>query len=241
MLGNSCKNFLVEYCYFGYIEDTGGEHAEAMSMQSDSFNVGNGPIIFRYCIFTSSGSTGGLMMRGPMEVYGCVFAPLDGNKLGGGHGVIGTWTQWDTQLKVYNCTFINLSTVCVSVLNSPGDTCDFRNNVIVNSAIGDADRGPRHEFNHYINVGDAPTAETGKTTGSADPFVNWQAGDFRLLSNTVSGTPLPAPYNVDMFGNTRTTWTRGAIEFGSGASSPPASSSPSPKPLPPSNVRILTN
>jgi hypothetical protein len=37
--------------------------------------------------------------------------------------------------------------------------------------------------------------------------------DFRLSANSDAGTNLGAPYNTDMLGNPRTTWSRGALEY----------------------------
>jgi hypothetical protein len=52
--------------------------------------------------------------------------------------------------------------------------------------------------------------------GTADPLINWADGDFHLKAATNAGHTLAAPFNQDMYGNTRGadgTWDRGAIEF----------------------------
>lgn len=57
-------------------------------------------------------------------------------------------------------------------------------------------------------------------TGSAFTFTNAASGDFRPTANTTTGADLGAPYNVDMDGNTRTTWTLGAFEYVAGTPVP---------------------
>ena len=60
---------------------------------------------------------------------------------------------------------------------------------------------------------------THKQVATGNPFVNYSGMDYRLGANTQAGTVLGSPYNVDPFGKERTTWTRGAFEYGSGGSS----------------------
>lgn len=58
--------------------------------------------------------------------------------------------------------------------------------------------------------------ETNGQVGKSDPFLDWPNKHFSLTSATNPGVILPAPYNVDMFGNNRGAdgvWDRGAIEF----------------------------
>jgi len=55
-------------------------------------------------------------------------------------------------------------------------------------------------------------------TGTGSPLVNWQAGNFTLVTHTSPGVNLGAPFNVDPYGTTRTFWDRGAFEFGSSGS-----------------------
>ncbi|HOX56472.1 MAG TPA: hypothetical protein PLC99_06240 [Verrucomicrobiota bacterium] len=68
---------------------------------------------------------------------------------------------------------------------------------------------------------------THKYTATGDPFVNRAGMDYRLKANTPAGTSLASPYNVDALGNARTTWTRGAFEYGSASTNAVISVSPS--------------
>jgi len=61
------------------------------------------------------------------------------------------------------------------------------------------------------NLGDTATVAT-NTADSTDRFTDIGT-DFSLTANLQPGTDLGSPYNVDMLGNSRTTWTRGALEF----------------------------
>jgi len=68
-----------------------------------------------------------------------------------------------------------------------------------------------------------PTETHAQTvTGNANPFINSGVGTiagFALQAATSAGIALPAPYNIDMLGNTRGAdgvWDRGAYEYCSG-------------------------
>ena len=53
-------------------------------------------------------------------------------------------------------------------------------------------------------------------TGTGDPFISRDTGNYELSAGTNAGYPLESPYNVDMLGNTRGadgTWDRGAFEY----------------------------
>lgn len=229
----SPQRILWEYCAFGVFGDNLGTHVEITSLHDDFSGPGCRDLTFRYCLFTHSQSTGGIMtenIAGPV-IYGCVFAPLYGNTLGGGNGVVGTWDGGDiglTNALIYNNTFINVQTNIVGILNAD-DTGEFKNNLIYNTTGAAQIYLDRltHTHNHYVDTN--AVTETNKTTGTGNPFVDWPNEDFGLTANTTAGTNLGAgtgnlpsgfglahTWNVDMFGTTRSTWTRGAIEFGSG-------------------------
>lgn len=67
--------------------------------------------------------------------------------------------------------------------------------------------------------GTTHTAQGHEQVTSVNPFVNWTGSNFRLTADTNAGVALSAPFNVDPDGNARTTWTRGAFQFGATASS----------------------
>jgi hypothetical protein len=149
------------------------------------------------------------------EIYGNVF---DGVEVG--NAVIsGTSVASLSNCLIYNNTFANCEMVTDLWIDGPGTGNIAKNNLLY-SMSGDADDVTR-SYNHYVDTTNTPSTGTdpNRTTGTGDPFVNLAGGVYTLTSNTTAGTDLGAPYNVDMLGNTRTTWTRGALEFESGAPS----------------------
>lgn len=74
-------------------------------------------------------------------------------------------------------------------------------------------------YNGYYNNSKNDTNSNVQSFGS-QPLVNWQNWNFNLASNSVAGINLGSPYDVDINGNTRTTWSRGALEYVSGQQQP---------------------
>ena len=216
----------IEFSYFGHFESTAGEHSELASLHDDANMNPVGDATdwtFRWNFITHSEGTGGLMYQGSgLKVYGNIFAPRDGNTLGagaGGNGLIGTWTvNSTTGLLVYNNTFYTCVDRVIGLLDAT-DNGEFRNNLVMNCDVGNDGANDlnrlTHTHNYYISITGGPITEATQQTGSSSPFVDAANADFRLNSNTTAGTNLGSPYDVDMCGSTRTTWTRGALEFGS--------------------------
>lgn len=117
------------------------------------------------------------------------------------------------------------------------DTFTWRNNLFYNTSpadrIGfDVCGGTfTEDHNSWLNSG-SPINGTGDvtvTSGAPSPFVNWQNGDFGLVSQNAdwgAGVALAAPFNVDMGGNARPgtdgVWDRGAFEFAGQLAQAPA-------------------
>ncbi len=80
----------------------------------------------------------------------------------------------------------------------------------------------KHNFNWFY--GSNSQSESSIKNGNGNPFTNSGAGDYTLKAATNVGTNLGSPYNVDMNGNARTTWTRGALEYG--GTPPPTDTTP---------------
>jgi hypothetical protein len=78
-----------------------------------------------------------------------------------------------------------------------------------------------HDHNTHYNM---PT-QSGEENLTGNPFTASASDDFSLVANTTAGEDLGSPYNVDMMGTTRSTWTRGAIEYTSGSVAPTITSS----------------
>jgi hypothetical protein len=226
------SNMTFEYIYTGYHESTPGQHSEIASIWTASPDPRPTNYTFRYNVFTHAEGTGGLIMDGDgLYVYGNVFYKPAGDRWEHGNGVIGTWTVSRlTQAKVYNNSFINLNegwVILGTLFSAPTTGNEVRNNVFYGST-GIGGLGtlfPSFGHNHYVDSSSLSLLETGKTTGTGVPFVNYTGLDFRLKAGTPAGMPLGAPYDRDMFGNVRGSdgsWDRGAVEFGGTSTSGPS-------------------
>lgn len=226
------SNLVFEYNYTGRHESTAAQHSEVASVWSGGAPLKN--VTFRYNVFTHSEGTGGLMVEGDgLYVYGNIFVARAGTSLGGGNGLIGTWTASAlTNMKVYNNTVVNAGVRFIGLLNSNDTGAEVRNNLIVNSSASNDSLGllmTAHSHNHYAGISDGPVSETTQSTGAV-AFVDAANLNFTPTVNTPAGQALAAPYNVDMNGRQRTTGTRGAIEYAGGAPPPPPPPPPPPGP-----------
>jgi hypothetical protein len=220
------SNMTFEYIYTGYHESTPGQHSEVASIWTASPDPRPTNYTFRYNVFTHAEGTGGLIMDGDgLYVYGNVFYRPTGDNWEHGNGVIGTWTvNVLTQAKVYNNTFINLSTgwsILGTLFTAPTTGNEARNNIFYGSTSigGLGSLFPTFSHNYYVDTSPLNLTETGKMTGSGNPFNNYPALDFRLKAAGPAGIALPAPYDRDMYGTVRGSggaWGRGAVEFGGG-------------------------
>lgn len=108
------------------------------------------------------------------------------------------------------------------------------NNLAYSGAgMADNPNGSTYAYNSYVNVtGGCPAQSAGAvciTSGAPNPFVNWQAGDFRLASENADWNnrlALGAPYNTDISGAAFST-DRGAYQFVSGTPPPADITAPS--------------
>lgn len=119
--------------------------------------------------------------------------------------------------------------------DAPAIGCKVFNNTFVGfpevSVLGDiylmGGSGNEARNNLFYNTGD-PMKVTANGVSSnyrvaSNPFVNYNARDFRLAQAVSGATSLSAPYNTDPDGNTRGsdgTWDVGAYEFGGQQSAP---------------------
>jgi hypothetical protein len=222
-----------EYVFTGQYESTSAEHSELMVLHGPSYAV------FRWSIVTHEEGTGAFIsgddsQNANLEFYGNVV--YDSQAFGqwdtGNNGFFasdsaGTAANW----KIFNNTFISVpSAETVYDGNKFTGTNLVQNNYYYLCAGNPS--GFTESFDHWQDSGAAHG--TSGTTGSGNPFVNLTGYDFRLVAASPAGTSLPAPYNVDMFGNTRGAdgkWDKGAIEFGGGAVTT--------APGAPTNVRII--
>jgi hypothetical protein len=172
-----------------------------------------------------------------MYVYGNVFYKPSGVSWDVANGVIGGWTGGGGEkmynVWVYNNTFINVDQLSLSNFPNTYGGCQAKNNLWYNCQAPGFSRFPAHDYNHFINSGGTQGEANGTSASSGNPFANYTGLDFTLTANTSPGTNLGAPYNVDPLGRTRSTWTRGAYEFGTGGTptpTPTATATASPTP-----------
>lgn len=224
-----CTDMTWEYCYHGRFAGSEEFHSEIVFLYSSS------GITIRYNMFRWATSTGGIMCHtgsstAGVFVYGNVFYRTAGDAWSyGGDGLVGTWTNRAdlecNNLKVYNNTFVNIiSNAAGPIGTTPHTGLEWINNYFYecDGGTGLPNAAWSHNYNQYQDSGSE--SEANGTTGTGDPFVDYLNLNFALEANTTAGTDLGSPYNVDMLGNTRTTWTRGALEFED--PEPPAPSAP---------------
>jgi len=136
-----------------------------------------------------------------------------------GDGAIGAaWNN--SNLKVHNNTFIN------GGANTP--TIRF-------PAPESGKTGVGNEAYNNLTVNCALVAYTGigtfgsNRTENASIFINYAAKDYRLARHTAAGVVLPAPFNIDLVGNSRGAdgvWDVGAYQYGNLNTNPMVSISP---------------
>lgn len=209
-------SILFEYCYFNGINGFGSVHGEAASIWGTPTDW-----TIRYCLLTDIDSTGGFMWdnqnspSGYFRVYGCVFYDIGSAWGTHGNGLLGGWTGGANEechnFKVYNCTFITVSsgTACLGSNPDISSGLENKNNLFYNCSNVDATIWSS-DYNHFIN---SEVVGSNTTTSVGDPFADFASFNFRLEANTAAGVDLGSPFSTDMYGRTRSTWTRGAIEF----------------------------
>jgi len=113
-------------------------------------------------------------------------------------------------IKIYNNTFANLNhpAILYNKLDTSGN--EFVNNIVYNVAGTPNYSG----YTRSYNTSDKPIpGDSHIMILSFNPFVDSSNGNFHLKSNTQGGANLGSPYNIDMDGHARTTWTKGAYEY----------------------------
>lgn len=223
---------VVEYCWIqDYWAARGGPiHGQIWSNWAAYVSAVTNSV-FRYNLVSSIQGTGGIIWdnasntSAEMRVYGNVFVYFPSTtSWGAQNGAIGGWTGGGGEdcrnIKAYHNTFINFqsgSYPTFGISNIIRYSGNYVANNLTYSVPSDQANPPApftHNHNHYIDSGGSAFSESNGTTGTGNPFVDWQNKDFRLTSNTTSGeSGLGSEYGFDWFGNARTTRTRGAIEY----------------------------
>ncbi len=221
-------NMFFEFVYGGKFESTDAEHAEIASLWAAlPPTVMCTNVTFANCVWSHMEGTGGLIMFADgVNIYGNVFYRPAGVTFPAAHGGISTWINDGgvmARVRVYNNSFINLgSSLPAFSFGFSQNPSDIRvmNNIFYNCQV-DFGGVTLHDYNLFINTSGASAAsEAHGATGNAAIFNDYLALNFTLKSNTPAGSNVGAPYNVDPNGVPRTTWTRGAYEFGSSFGNP---------------------
>jgi len=214
---------VIEYCYFEKNESTFAQHSESIALEwgANDWHI-------RYNVWENCMGTAFII--GPscsyIRVYGNVFR--DGPWMG---MLFGGWTYNAAEPGrpmnegglFYNNTIVNYGKPAIGS-HSPGVIS--KNNLfyfwdIPDDGQSDCDPTFTGTASHNAFMDSDAFGSTDAQLGiTSDIFVDYAGKDYRLASPTSSGTPLPYPYNTDMFGNIRGgndgVWDRGAYEYVTG-------------------------
>lgn len=219
------NNMFFEFIYGGRFESTGNEHSEIASIWAalaPQPNPAVTNVTFANCVWSHIDGTGGLIMYADgVEMYGNVFYRPAGVTFAAAHGALATWGHVGsifTRGRVYNNSFINLGAGHPALGIGFGKITNdniVMNNIFYNCRV-DFGGVTFHDYNLFITTtGTGAASEPHGATATSSIFNDYLALDFTLKSNTVAGTNVGAPYNLDPTGKPRATWTRGAYEYSS--------------------------
>jgi hypothetical protein len=222
------NNMFFEFVYGGKFESTDVEHSEIASLWAALAPLPNPAITnvtFANCVWSHLEGTGGLIMYADgVNVYGNVFYRPAGVTFPIAHGGLSTWSHNGStfrRARIYHNSFINLGANHPALGIGFGQITDdnlVMNNVFYNCRV-DFGGVTLHDYNLFVSTsGSGATSEAHGATATSAIFNDYNALDFTLKNNTGAGTNVGAPYHLDPNGNPRTTWTRGAYEYGSGLS-----------------------
>jgi hypothetical protein len=141
-------------------------------------------------------------------IYGNIFV----DNTGCGNGIISDSSAGNMSgCLIYNNTFIRNTGGGAWFGHAYSGTGNVTYNNLVYNQNGSRSL-QTSDYNAYFSTTTPPTEANGQIS-AADPFIASTGGDYHLAENTDAGIDLGAPYNVDMDGITRTTWSRGAYEY----------------------------
>ena len=127
-----------------------------------------------------------------------------------GDGAVGFAGGDASNCRVYNNTFVNGKAGIFSSNSS--------NNLVYNNlwySTRSTWMGGIHDYNAFSGTNNYGESHA-QVNVPTSIFTNYAGDDFRLAAPTSAGYTLAAPYNVDMYGNTRGAdgvWDRGAYEY----------------------------
>ena len=239
LLTTSMNAFTIEYSKIAR-NGSGGDsiHREAWSARVDD------NVVVRYNIFEDISNTAVIALvngNGNAEnwqIYGNVFWRTPGDPSGVSSCIQVKYASPTfvsaVNWKVYNNAIVNLKGLGAGLSIGGGSGNVTKNNIWYNNNVNIIQFGnTSHDYNWFednhrtggscdpfcdldpTNAGN----ETNGIHGLADPFVDWENGDFDLTSGTSArdnGTDLGTSYDQDAYGNTRGqdgNWDIGAYEY----------------------------
>lgn len=217
LLFSGTSNIIVEHSYFLRNYSTAGSHGQAMFL----WNVTNFTI--RYNTFENINGSAIIFNEGTndnVQIYGNLFQE---NVESADCGIFSVNYIVDTNSSssLNNSEFHHNTAVgLVGRANSGGVNADNGSgNTAYNNIFYDCDTYFGN-FLHDYNASDDNLNEINDQIISSTIFTNYVNNNFKLSSNTDPGLLIAETYNTDMFGNPRTTRTRGAYEFNDGGPPP---------------------
>lgn len=205
-------DIIFDHCKF---YDNNAANASAIH-PNVAYLMGCANITFRYCDFSNWAVEGIYLLGNCSNIYlygntwhdgwsGQPYRVLSLDQYGNSSGSQGP-------VYVYNNTFYGIQGV--GIYDKAGNSEPYatgsqaRNNIYWNCSLGN--QVPADTDYEYGNSG---ASGSHSATISSSPFVS--PTNYHLTANTPAGQTLSSPYNIDADGKTRTTWTRGAYEYGS--------------------------
>lgn len=242
----------VEYSKFAR-NNAGAEHLEAWSAGAES------NVIVRYNLFEDIFGTSAIaVINGSgdatnWDIYGNVFYHT-GAFPGGGVNTGVILTRYDNAgavnaIRAVNWNIVNNVIANIAGLSStfqiagPAVNCVVKNNMWYNNrtnAVG-VQATASVDYNWFYNnirpdnssnIDSLSRSGVNDVIGTSNPFVNWQAGDWRL-AYSIPGQVLASQFASDALGNIRGldgTWDRGAYEVVGGST---------PRPNPPNSLSAV--
>jgi hypothetical protein len=118
-------------------------------------------------------------------------------------------------VKIYHNTFYGIYDP--TLIGLPNNNAENSGNEFKNNIIFGTNGTPTYTLSTFTishNASDdSLSGDSSLQTLTDDPAWDAANDDFRLAYNTTAGANLGATYETDMLGNTRTTWSRGALEY----------------------------
>jgi hypothetical protein len=230
------SGFLIEYSKFA--RNGNAEHREAWSAGTDS------NVTVRHSLFEDIMGTGVIAIVNNSgdaknwNIYGNIFywtgKYTDGIINTG--AIFVSWNDADVLVRavdwnVYNNVFANIKGYTSAVVFQKSLNSSVHNNIWYNNDTDDTGvSGAKSDYNWFYGNRRNNKIGPNDAVGTANPFTNWQGGDWRLAL-PISGLPLTGLDNKDYNGVLRGAdgvWDRGALEYSQGAVGLPA----------PTNLRV---